>query len=733
MSVSGMSAAWVSWLVETSIAASLLIVTVAVLLRGTRNLISPRSRHALWLVVVLRLVLPAPIGLPFPFALPIDAGLRESEPADARGPSAATVAPLSVEFDSQATNSLGTPGAIAGETEAVRPAKQAIASTALPVAGAGSFIPWHVFVSIGWFAGAAFVFVRMLVAGDRLRRHVATLSPTREPEIIRALEWARERIGTSPVTVLESDRVRVPALVGWWHPQILIPRRESSAWSERDWRAVFLHELAHHVRRDVLCEWAFAFISVVHWFNPLVRWAFARAREERELACDARALRLSREDERIDYGRTLVRVLANGARSLAAGTLGMWSSQSFSERRIRMISRSGHERANLWVAIPLFLAVSALGLTRADDATEAEREGATRERDDGRRVLEVYNLDDIVSADGFAPDFPRPTVDGDRAPSGVNRRSEPQPDGAERSRGDRSAARISDAKSKEIEELVRDALEKAGDGPETRVAVRDRQGSTDLFVTATRRGHEAVVGLLREIRGTDAPLVRIEIRVEALEPEAWSGLSPGLSRKLRVARLRGWKGSSVRLDPREEEEIASALGTETKYSTGVTAWDRQASHCVVVNQRAIIADLELERNDGRTRFEPVVGVSNTGLMAEFRPALSEDRKQLALNVNVEWAEENGPPKTVRASELERFRGIEGADKQLIEVPDLDRAVLETTVIASSGEWIVAGGFTGLPGKAEKRETKGERATALVLVRATLVEAEDAEAAAKKDG
>ena len=47
------------WLVSATIKGSLLILLVAAILRLTRSRLDPRLRHLLWIVVLLRLLLPA--------------------------------------------------------------------------------------------------------------------------------------------------------------------------------------------------------------------------------------------------------------------------------------------------------------------------------------------------------------------------------------------------------------------------------------------------------------------------------------------------------------------------------------------------------------------------------------------------------------------------------------------------------------------------------------------------
>ena len=45
------------------------------------------------------------------------------------------------------------------------------------------------------------------------------------------------------------------ALVGWWRPVMLVPRRFIWELSNREWEFVFLHECAHLNRNDVLLNY----------------------------------------------------------------------------------------------------------------------------------------------------------------------------------------------------------------------------------------------------------------------------------------------------------------------------------------------------------------------------------------------------------------------------------------------------------------------------------------------
>ena len=90
---------------------------------------------------------------------------------------------------------------------------------------------------------------------------------------------------------------------------MLLPTGFARKFSATELTYVFLHEVAHVKRRDLPVNWLLALLQVMHWFNPLVWFAFARWRADRELACDAMVLEAAGEGHNQAYGRTILRIL----------------------------------------------------------------------------------------------------------------------------------------------------------------------------------------------------------------------------------------------------------------------------------------------------------------------------------------------------------------------------------------------------------------------------------------
>ena len=99
------------------------------------------------------------------------------------------------------------------------------------------------------------------------------------------------------------------ALFGFLKPRLVLPENALRKLNDRELRMIFLHELTHVKRGDILLNWIIIFASSLHWFNPLAWLAMRRLRADRELVCDAMVLSRLAADERRAYGNTLIKLL----------------------------------------------------------------------------------------------------------------------------------------------------------------------------------------------------------------------------------------------------------------------------------------------------------------------------------------------------------------------------------------------------------------------------------------
>ena len=94
-----------------------------------------------------------------------------------------------------------------------------------------------------------------------------------------------------------------PMLVGVLFPTVYIPAREIPT---DNMRMVFLHELMHYKRKDLLIKWLSLFVNAVHWFNPIAYLLRANISEACEIACDMAVTKNMSEENRKLYMKTIL-------------------------------------------------------------------------------------------------------------------------------------------------------------------------------------------------------------------------------------------------------------------------------------------------------------------------------------------------------------------------------------------------------------------------------------------
>ncbi len=105
------------------------------------------------------------------------------------------------------------------------------------------------------------------------------------------------------IDIAGSSVARIPCVVGWAKPVILIPLSSFTGLEAEELEMIILHELAHIRRHDVLVGYFQTVVEILFFFNPAVWWISRQIRAEREHCCDDFAIALS--GDRLGYARAL--------------------------------------------------------------------------------------------------------------------------------------------------------------------------------------------------------------------------------------------------------------------------------------------------------------------------------------------------------------------------------------------------------------------------------------------
>ncbi|MFO1500254.1 MAG: M56 family metallopeptidase [Verrucomicrobiota bacterium] len=344
--------AFYPWLWRASWQGTVVALMVLACQRVFRNRLSPAWRYNLWWLVVLRLVLPwsPESGLSvFNLASVLRAPELSVRPASFSGPARPAGAPPEIAGIGLARSRVAGTAAIppdAGPTRSRR-----------PTAGAkGPALNWAHAAVVIWMSGAGLLSGAIVLLTWRLGRRVRRARPVADAAVLELLEHTKRMMGVRQHLVLaETREVASPCLHGFLRPRLLLPSGLVAQFTTEELGHIFLHELAHVKRRDIVANWAATGLQILHWFNPFVWLAFSRMRADREVACDA--LALARAGSRLGrtYGETVVRLLERFSRSaFFPGMAGILEGRQQMKHRIRMIVSFGRRKE--WSALAVAVA-----------------------------------------------------------------------------------------------------------------------------------------------------------------------------------------------------------------------------------------------------------------------------------------------------------------------------------------------------------------------------------------
>ena len=249
------------WAISSTVQTAIMVAGLTGFTAMAGRHLAPRWAVGLWLLVVVRLVVPWSPSVPaalYPWTV------------------AAAWVGLSVPLTPAA-------GAVSGLPEGARP----LAPVA-PVSWPADH--WFALAAAVWGLAALSLALRFALREWRFRQWVAQ-APGR-PDLAMSF----------PADVRETPAVSTPAVFGLRRPQILVPPGLAERLSTWQWHMVLQHELSHIRCRDLWVRWAMEGLCIVYWFNPFVWIARRRIREAQELAADDAVLQSLSPESRATTG-----------------------------------------------------------------------------------------------------------------------------------------------------------------------------------------------------------------------------------------------------------------------------------------------------------------------------------------------------------------------------------------------------------------------------------------------
>jgi len=278
----------------TFIQATLLVVVLFCIDLLLRKRVRSVFRYCLWLLVLVKLVLPPTISLPTGIGYwagdMLPPALEASHWAQDEiyfGEMSAHGQPMGVSKvkhiqSSESKNAMGT------------------SETSVSVR-----ITWRALLFLFWLMGVG-VFLAMLKRRAGYVRALIVASTPADKNMQRLLARCCQQIGWQRhVELRVTDAVSSPAVCGCHRPTVLIPVRLLNKLSPEGLRSALIHELVHIKRGDLWINGIQMLIQVVYFYNPFIWFANAIIRRVCEEAVDETVL-VTLGGDAEDYSDTLL-------------------------------------------------------------------------------------------------------------------------------------------------------------------------------------------------------------------------------------------------------------------------------------------------------------------------------------------------------------------------------------------------------------------------------------------
>lgn len=350
---------WWQWVWPMTWQVGILIGIIYVIDLVSRRWVWPQVRYVLWLLVLVKLVLPPTWSSSVSFVGEVNHWANYNE----------------VEVVSAVMECATVPHEEKVFSESV--------SSSIPVSTIPSSLPvqesWTTSVTIGtsthktmvslwkicilavWLVGVVVMVGWLLVRLESLKRSRQQSAQEGPGWFAEVLQLAANRVGVKRMPqVIWTAQVKSPAVFGLVRPVLLMPADKAETLQRTEAEHILLHELCHIKRGDLWIHAVYVVVQIVYWFNPLLWLVRRQLQHLRELCCDASVARLLKEQTPAYRGTLLeiARQLLAERTEVGLGLLGLFETSNRLGDRLGWLQKKTWRFHRLrWTLMALLVAV----------------------------------------------------------------------------------------------------------------------------------------------------------------------------------------------------------------------------------------------------------------------------------------------------------------------------------------------------------------------------------------
>ena len=391
----------------------------------TRKYFSAKWNYYIWLLVVVRLL------LPFHFDSEFHTDIQLSELANANSYSKDTNSDMRpsttstiMEHNSNTENIAATDNNLTqshGENVSSPPADSTASSkiTRLSENLLGRSLSGAAAAYLWFLAAILLLFIKLvnyLRFKAAVKKNCVPITDWRVTSLKNSL-CIRLHIQKSPA-LYESPSILGPLTIGLFRPVIILPQTADDARMLPQYQLILHHELIHVAKKDLLYKWVYQLLLCLHWFNPLLHCIGRQIDSDCELSCDEQILPQLTDTGKKLYGNVLLDTAEQAVnhRTNALATTFYTNKKDLKKRLAHIVHYQRISRfrlllsaCTLMIALT-FTACGTIWISQEDYAAAKEPQSETDSDNDS---IFSQILTSMLSTDNFLDNVPAASKSGD--------------------------------------------------------------------------------------------------------------------------------------------------------------------------------------------------------------------------------------------------------------------------------------------------------------------------------
>lgn len=367
------------WLIETSLMASILVGFILCIKILFRNKLTPWWQYMLWIVLMIRLLLPWSPDSSYSIYSLLSYSSSVSEVIQKNTPSPENTVndemQHTVELESNSKTVIKN-----SEPEVNVSSEQ---QTTLSLYKVALYV---------WLAGVIILVVMTFITNRRLYSYIKKQPDITDEQVVTVFNRCKQSMKIKKAVSLRlAGKIASPTVFSFFRPKVLLSKKHMKVLNEQQLQYVFYHELAHIKRNDVAVNWIMYSLLLLNWFNPILWYAYFCMREDQELACDAYALTFIDKEEQIAYGHTIITLLEHYSYQ-APSLANLSRNKRTLKRRIVMIKKFQKKSYRLsLLGVIVIVAIASLSLfnARATEGKEKQKDQVEHSKDAFQNAVDM--------------------------------------------------------------------------------------------------------------------------------------------------------------------------------------------------------------------------------------------------------------------------------------------------------------------------------------------------------